>query len=218
MAQLKAAARVDHMFKTLLIGDSGVGKSSMMIRFTESDFNEKQLSTIGVDFRVKMCAVRNSRGRELSCKLAIWDAAGQERFRTITSSYYRGAHAVCAVYDVTDRGSFEHVQFWLGEVEKYARVDDLVLMLVGNKIDLTDGPDSARRQVTRAEGSELASERGMLFIETSAKTSEGIEDCFQEVMVKLLDMPAHVLETTKPVGMGINLKSSESERDVGCSC
>ena len=95
----------DHIFKVLLIGDSGVGKSSILLRFTDDTFEEQMASTIGVDFRVKTVALGGK-----ACKLTIWDTAGQERFRTLTSSYYRGAHGIILVYDVNDRDSFAHLQ------------------------------------------------------------------------------------------------------------
>ncbi|CAE6971172.1 rab-18 [Symbiodinium natans] len=133
----------DHLFKLLIIGDSGVGKSSILLRFCDDEFNEKQASTIGVDFKTKFMQVR---GKKL--KLALWDTAGQERFRTLTSSYYRGAQGIILCYDCTQRSSFEHVKFWQDEVRKYSTNQDAILMLVSNKVDLAD------QQVTRTEGEE----------------------------------------------------------------
>ncbi|CAE7553728.1 rab-18 [Symbiodinium sp. CCMP2592] len=149
----------DHLFKLLIIGDSGVGKSSILLRFCDDEFNEKQASTIGVDFKTKFLQVR---GKKL--KLALWDTAGQERFRTLTSSYYRGAQGIILCYDCTQRSSFEHVKFWQDEVRKYSTNQDAILMLVSNKVDLAD------QQVTRTEGEEFAFANSMMFIETSAKT------------------------------------------------
>jgi len=102
----------DHIFKILLIGDAGVGKSSILLRFTDDAFEEHLASTIGVDFKVKTLHMR---GKTL--KLTIWDTAGQERFRTLTSSYYRGCHGIILVFDVNDRPSFEHLRTWLDEFE-----------------------------------------------------------------------------------------------------
>ena len=115
----------DHIFKLLLIGDAGVGKSSILLRFTDDAFEEHLASTIGVDFKVKTVTMR---GKTL--KLTIWDTAGQERFRTLTSSYYRGCHGIILVFDVTDRSSFEHVRMWLDEIELYATSAHAAKLLV----------------------------------------------------------------------------------------
>merc|ERR1712112_94651 len=117
--------------KILIIGDSGAGKSSLLLRFTDDTFDPEQAATIGVDFKVKTLNVDGNRA-----KLAIWDTAGQERFRTLTPSYYRGAQGVIVVYDVTNRESFSKIENWLTELETYSTNQDLVKMLVGNKCDL----------------------------------------------------------------------------------
>jgi Ras-related protein Rab-18 len=129
---LDFSAIPDHLFKLLLVGDAGVGKSSMLLRFTDDTFDEALQSTIGVDFKVKMMAAREKR-----IKMTIWDTAGQERFRTLTSSYYRGAQGIILVYDVTRRETFENLNQWLQEVEVYSPGGgkDVVKLLVGNKID-----------------------------------------------------------------------------------
>uniref|UniRef100_A0A8C1EK25 RAB18B, member RAS oncogene family n=1 Tax=Cyprinus carpio carpio TaxID=630221 RepID=A0A8C1EK25_CYPCA len=116
--------------KILIIGESGVGKSSLLLRFTDDTFDPELAATIGVDFKVKTVAIDGNRA-----KLAIWDTAGQERFRTLTPSYYRGAQGVILVYDVTKRDTFTKLENWLNELETYCTRNDLVKMLVGNKID-----------------------------------------------------------------------------------
>uniref|UniRef100_A0AAQ4Q444 RAB18B, member RAS oncogene family n=1 Tax=Gasterosteus aculeatus aculeatus TaxID=481459 RepID=A0AAQ4Q444_GASAC len=116
--------------KLLIIGESGVGKSSLLLRFTEDTFDPEQPATIGVDFKVKTLSIDGNKA-----KLAIWDTAGQERFRTLTPSYYRGAQGVILVYDVTKRETFTKLENWLNELETYTTRNDLVKMLVGNKID-----------------------------------------------------------------------------------
>ncbi|KAJ1973601.1 Ras- protein Rab-18 [Dimargaris verticillata] len=119
-------------FKLLLIGDSNVGKSSILLRFTDDMFlgPEEASATIGVDFKVKMFDVEGHR-----YKLTIWDTAGQERFRTLTSSYYRGAQGVVLVYDVSRRDTFEHLDQWMNELNTYCSTHDVVKMIVGNKVD-----------------------------------------------------------------------------------
>ncbi|KAK8519325.1 hypothetical protein V6N13_133247 [Hibiscus sabdariffa] len=120
----------DYLFKLLMIGDSGVGKSSLLLSFTSDSFEELS-PTIGVDFKVKYVTAGNKK-----LKLAIWDTAGQERFRTLTSSYYRGAQGVIMVYDVTRRETFTNLsEVWAKEVELYSTNQDCIKMLVGNKVD-----------------------------------------------------------------------------------
>lgn len=181
----------DHLFKLLLIGDAGVGKSSVLLRFTDDSFDEHLQSTIGVDFKVKML---NVQGKVI--KATVWDTAGQERFRTLTSSYYRGAQGIILTYDVTRRETFDHLSQWLDEVSAYTSGGgkDVVKLLVGNKVDRAD-----ERQVTRKEGEAWAKQRGMLFIEASAKTDVGIQQVFDEVVNKVLENPA-LLHNTVPKG------------------
>lgn len=197
----------DHLFKLLIIGDSGVGKSSILLRFCDDEFNDKQASTIGVDFKTKFMQVR---GKKL--KLALWDTAGQERFRTLTSSYYRGAQGIILCYDCTQSSTFEHIKFWQDEVRKYSTNTDAILMLVANKVDLQD------QQVTRQEGEEFAFANSMMFIETSAKTRQGIKQAFEEVVFKVLDTPS-LLQSTQPTGATkVDARSQQQATSQGCGC
>ena len=148
--------------KILIIGESGVGKSSLLLRFTDDQFDPDQEATIGVDFKVK---VIDNNGNKV--KLAIWDTAGQERFRTLTPSYYRGAQGAILVYDISSRESFQKVEDWLNELETYSTNHDLIKMLVGNKCD-----KEGERRVTKEEGLRCARKYQMMFIEASAKTKE----------------------------------------------
>ena len=132
--------------KILIIGESGVGKSSLLLRFTDDQFDPDQEATIGVDFKVK---VIDNNGNKV--KLAIWDTAGQERFRTLTPSYYRGAQGAILVYDISSRESFQKVEDWLNELETYSTNHDLIKMLVGNKCDI-----EGERMVSREEGQKCA--------------------------------------------------------------
>ncbi|KAH3723019.1 Rab18 family GTPase [Pelomyxa schiedti] len=172
----------DHLFKILMVGDSDVGKSSILLRFTENKFDEDQPCTIGVDFKIKYCDIQSKR-----INLTIWDTAGQEKFRSLTSSYYRGTHGIILVYDVSRKVSFEHVNQWLDEVELYSTNPDAIKMLIGNKVD-------KERQVRREEAAMYARDKGMLFIECSAKTTQGIQQAFQELLLKILDTPKLVEE------------------------
>jgi len=175
----------DHLFKLVLIGDSGVGKSCLLLRFADDAFTESFISTIGVDFRFRTVKIADK-----TVKLQIWDTAGQERFRTITSAYYRGADGIIMVYDVTHRESFEHVREWLKEVERYAAPETCKL-LIGNKSDRTD------RAVSDSEGAALAKELGMPFLETSARTSDNVEAAFIKMAENLIQMRADVEKETR---------------------
>lgn len=157
----------DYLFKLLLIGDSGVGKSCLLLRFADDTYTESYISTIGVDFKIRTIELDGK-----TIKLQIWDTAGQERFRTITSSYYRGAHGIIVVYDITDQESFNNVKQWLQEIDRYA-CENVNKLLVGNKCDLTP-----KRAVEMNTAKEYASQLGIPFLETSAKNSTNVEQAF----------------------------------------
>lgn len=169
----------DYMFKVLLLGDAGVGKTSLMWRFSEDVFNKTYISTIGIDFKLRTIEVQGKRVR-----LQVWDTAGQERFHAISVSYYRTAVGIMLVYDITRRHSFENIAKWLRNIDEHAK-EDVIKLLIGNKCDL-HGP----RTVKREEGEKLAEEYDMSFFETSAKENESIEEAFEciakEVMEKFL--------------------------------
>merc|ERR1719331_1159551 len=158
----------DYLFKLLLIGDSGVGKSCLLLRFADDTYTESYISTIGVDFKIRTIDLDGK-----TVKLQIWDTAGQERFRTITSSYYRGAHGIIIVYDVTDKESFNNVKHWISEIDKYA-ADGVNKLLVGNKCDL-----ASKKVVAYDEAKEVADSLGVRFMETSAKNAHNVEQAFQ---------------------------------------
>ncbi|XP_055337332.1 ras-related protein Rab-18-B-like isoform X1 [Paramacrobiotus metropolitanus] len=213
--------------KLLIIGESGVGKSSLLLRFTDDTFDPELAATIGVDFKVKSL---NANGNVV--KLAIWvngcrelvesylellligfclqDTAGQERFRTLTPSYYRGAQGVILVYDVTSKSSFQKLEMWLGEVDSYANKPGMVKMLVANKID-----QRTERVITREDGLKFARKHSMLFIECSARTADGVVTAFEELVEKILQTPGLWEQN---IAKGINL-SEKAETDApsgGC--
>ena len=166
----------DYMFKVLLLGDAGVGKTSLMWRFSEDVFNKTYISTIGIDFKLRTIEVQGKRVR-----LQIWDTAGQERFHAISVSYYRSAVGIMMVYDITRRHSFENIAKWLRNIDEHAK-EDVIKLLVGNKCDL-QGP----RAVKREEGEKLADEYDMSFFETSAKENESIEDAFTCIAKEIME-------------------------------
>jgi len=157
----------DYLFKLLLIGDSGVGKSCLLLRFADDTYTESYISTIGVDFKIRTIELDGK-----TIKLQIWDTAGQERFRTITSSYYRGAHGIIIVYDVTDMVTFNNVKQWLQEIDRYA-CENVNKLLVGNKCDLAN-----KRVVEYNSAKEFADSLGVPFLETSAKNATNVEAAF----------------------------------------
>ncbi|KAG9393701.1 Small GTPase superfamily, ARF type [Carpediemonas membranifera] len=169
----------DYLFKLLLIGDSGVGKSCLLLRFADDTYTESYISTIGVDFKIRTVDLDNS-----TIKLQIWDTAGQERFKTITAAYYRGAHGIIVVYDVTDVETFNNVRVWLEEINRYAS-EDVCKLLVGNKCDL-----ETRKAVEYQTAKTFAESLDIPFIETSAKDAIRVEDAFTTISKILLNREA----------------------------
>jgi small GTP-binding protein len=179
-----------YIFKFIIIGDSSVGKSCISLQFIDKRFVAGRDVTIGVEFGSRSVTVE---GNEI--KIQIWDTAGQETFRSITRSYYRGAAAALLVYDVTRRDSFENVARWLEDAREHN--PQMCFVLVGNKIDI----DPSRRQVSRDEGVAFARENGMLFLECSAKNDVNIDDCFLR--------PAHIVyEKLRKGEIDVNNESS----------
>ena len=157
----------NYLFKYIIIGDSSVGKSNILLRYIHDKFNEEFQSTIGVEFGAK-----NIKIEDKIYRIQIWDTAGQETFRSITRAYYKNSVCACVVYDITNRNSFQNVKSWIEDCKKQSP-KTVFLVLIGNKVDLED-----RREVSYEEGSIYAQKNGMLFFETSAKTGKNIEEIF----------------------------------------
>ncbi|KAF4385851.1 hypothetical protein F8388_010407 [Cannabis sativa] len=155
----------DYLFKYIIIGDTGVGKSCLLLQFTDKRFQPVHDLTIGVEFGARMVTID---GRPI--KLQIWDTAGQESFRSITRSYYRGAAGALLVYDITRRETFNHLANWLEDARQHAN-PNMTIMLIGNKSDLAH-----RRAVSKEEGEQFAKENGLLFLEASARTAQNVEE------------------------------------------
>ena len=164
----------DFIFKVLLLGNSDVGKSSLLLRFVDSVWNDAFVPTIGVDFKVKTLEINNKK-----VKMQIWDTAGEERFRTVVSTYFRGAHGILLLYDVTNRDSFKNLENWLIEIEKNSS-EKVLKILLGNKCDLNDD-----REIQPDEGRAFADRNGMEFMETSAKMNTNVTEAF-ETLGKLM--------------------------------
>ena len=169
------AKKSDHNFKFVVIGDTGAGKSSVLLRFADNAFQDSYMATVAVDFRHRTVTINGE-----SCKLQIWDTAGQERYRMITSAYYRGADAIVMVYDVTNQESIRHINDWMAEVNRYAAPDTCKL-LIGNKCDL-----ESQRVVPTATAKSFAEELNIPFIETSAKEGVNVDKAFIQLTEALV--------------------------------
>ncbi|KAL6050191.1 hypothetical protein STEG23_015199 [Scotinomys teguina] len=207
------AKTYDYLFKLLLIGDSGVGKTCLLFRFSEDAFNTTFISTIvrsitefwqtlprfvivliplvkrvvgsisGEGIDFKIRTIELD-GKKI--KLQIWDTAGQERFRTITTAYYRGAMGIMLVYDITNEKSFDNIKNWIRNIEEHAS-SDVERMILGNKCDMND-----RRQVSKERGEKLAIDYGIKFLETSAKSSTNVEEVSAEGVAQIKCVSSHL--------------------------
>ena len=164
----------DVIYKILLVGDSGVGKTNIMLRYLNKEFNINTKATVGVEFGSKNIIIDKK-----VIKGQIWDTAGQERYRAITSSYYKGAHGAFVVYDITLKESFEAVDRWINDLRNNTD-ERLEIILIGNKSDLEE-----KRQVSKEEGEEKAKEKEVAFMETSALNCNNIEKAFNEILNKV---------------------------------
>eukprot|EP01103_Thecamoeba_quadrilineata_P020765 TRINITY_DN90_c0_g1_i1.p1 TRINITY_DN90_c0_g1~~TRINITY_DN90_c0_g1_i1.p1 ORF type:complete len:217 (-),score=39.49 TRINITY_DN90_c0_g1_i1:62-712(-) len=172
-----ASQEYDYLYKVVLIGDSGVGKSNLLSRFTRNEFNLETKSTIGVEF-----ATRSIQTDGKTIKAQIWDTAGQERYRAITSAYYRGAVGALLVYDIAKNVTFKNVERWLTELRENSS-GSIVIMLVGNKSDLRH-----LREVPIETAKEFSERHKLLFIETSALDSSNVEQAFQNILTEIYNI------------------------------
>ncbi|XP_034236628.1 ras-related protein Rab-35 [Thrips palmi] len=193
----------DHLFKLLIIGDSGVGKSSLLLRFADNTFSGSYITTIGVDFKIRTIDIEGEK-----VKLQIWDTAGQERFRTITSTYYRGTHGVIVVYDVTNGDSFANVKRWLHEIEQNCEVVNRIL--VGNK---NDAPD--RKVVLTEDAQRFADQMNIQLFETSAKDNINVEEMFMAITKQVLRAKQETKEKQADQGT-VNIRKPPSKKKNKC--
>ncbi|CAD8077816.1 unnamed protein product [Paramecium sonneborni] len=165
----------EQIVKLLLTGSGAAGKSAFMFKYTENMFTDSYLPTIGVDFKVQHFELNGK-----AIKAQIWDCAGQERFMTITSSYFKGAHGIFIFYDVTDKQSFNDIQKWLDQADKFGQAS-VPKMLIGNKTDLKD-----QRQITFEEGKQFADASGMSFLEISVKDGLNVQQAILSMTLEIL--------------------------------
>lgn len=201
----------DYLIKLLLIGDSGVGKSCLLLRFSDDSWTPSFITTIGIDFKIRTIELEGKR-----IKLQIWDTAGQERFRTITTAYYRGAMGILLVYDVSDEKSFGNIRNWIRNIEQHAQ-ESVNKMLIGNKCDMVD-----KRVVETERGKQLADEYGIKFLETSAKNSINVEEAFitlaKDIKARLIDSPDG--QKGESDSLNISQKSGQNQqaKKGPCAC
>ena len=176
-------ANTDFAFKILLLGDSSVGKTCFLKRYTDNTFQDAYLSTIGFDFKFKFVTLDNGK----TVKVQLWDTAGQERFRTIAKSYYKGAHGIILIYDVTNRKTYDNIKKWLNQIRDEAS-NRISIILVANKIDCED-----TRQVTKEEGETLAKASNLPIFEASAKDSINVNESFQFLIEKINENVSNII-------------------------
>jgi Ras-related protein Rab-8A len=202
--QLVKGRSYHYLLKILLIGDSGVGKSCLLLRFADDSFTTSYITTIGIDFKIKNLEVDNKK-----IKLQIWDTAGQERFRTITTAYYRGAQGILLVYDVSDEESFVNVQSWMAQIFENAS-PDVVRILIGNKADVAD----AERVVSKIQGEELAAKYEIPFYETSALADTNVDAAFISAAQNIVEV---LKKQNPPVDKnGVELGEGNGGNKGGC--
>ena len=165
-------------YKILILGDSKVGKSCFLTRYADKTYQEDYLSTIGMDYKIKNYELENGD----IIKLYIWDTAGQDRFRSITSNYYKGADGIILIYDITKQETFNNVRNWITSIKEEAPAK-VVLILVGNKVD-----DEKNRAVPKSEGEKIADEYNLPFLECSAKSDINVTETFDVLVKKIVEI------------------------------
>ena len=178
--------KYDYLFKLIIIGDTNTGKSCLLQRFADDLYINEFISTIGVDFKVKTITINDK-----MIKTQIWDTAGQDRFRSITNSYYRGAHGIIISYDITNKQSFVNIERWMRNVKDFVS-DNAVKILIGTKSDLEE-----KRKVSKKELEDLANELDMKYIETSAKDNKNVDELFIIICKEILNNMTEKLENLR---------------------
>ncbi|NXQ03541.1 RAB17 protein, partial [Vidua macroura] len=187
-----------YMYKVVLLGSMSVGKSSLAYRYVKNDFREL-LPTVGCSFFTQILDLE-----EATVKFEIWDTAGQEKYQSVCHLYYRDAHAALLVYDIANKQTFSRAKLWLEELEKKFLPDEIVIALVGNKTDL-----AAEREVTAEEGEDFAQTKGLLFMETSAKSNHQVNDVFMAIVQELLRREKEKASKPSPRGRStVDLRAS----------
>ncbi len=198
----------DFIFKILLLGNSDVGKSSLLLRYVDAVWNESFVPTIGVDFKVKTLDIEDKK-----LKMQIWDTAGQERFRNVVSTYFRGSNGILLLYDITNRDSFKDLESWLIEIEKNSD-ENVLKILIGNKNDLEE-----ERVISYDEGKAFAERNNMKFIETSAKLDTNVSEAFEtlgKLMVEIKSVPKPLLNKNENKKISASAGKDLTTKKKGC--
>jgi len=200
-------------FKLVLLGESAVGKSSLVLRFVKDQFEDYRESTIGAAFLTQTVQLED----QTTIKFEIWDTAGQERYKSLAPMYYRNANCAVVVYDITQPTSFEKAKTWIRELQRQAD-PSIVIALCGNKSDL-----SPRRQVTEDEAKKYAEEEGLMWSETSAKSGEGVKEVFYDIakklpLVKPTSRGGPAAKLGSPNSRGVDLANTSATSEDGCNC
>ncbi len=193
-----------NLYKILLLGDTSVGKSCLLLRFCDNSFQEAHLTTIGLDFRLKTINLKDDR----KVKIQIWDTAGEDRFRSITRNYYKGAKGILLIFDVTDKETFTHVRDWIERIHEESP-EGITICLVGNKIDMNES-----RVISNEEGKKIADEFKIPYFETSAKSNIGVEEVFTH-LVKEVDT-IYMNEHKEEVGRKTVLNQKTKNKKKKC--
>ena len=193
-----------HLYKILLLGDCAVGKSCLLLRYCDDSFQEAHLTTIGLDFRLKTINLKDDR----KVKIQIWDTAGEDRFRSITRNYYKGAKGILLIFDVTDKETFTHVRDWIERIHEESP-EGITICLVGNKIDMNES-----RVISNEEGKKIADEFKIPYFETSAKSNIGVEEVFT-YLVKEVDT-IYMNEHKEEVGRKTVLNQKTKNKKKKC--
>ena len=190
----------------MLIGDLGVGKSCVILRYVEGDFPGNIMSSIGVDFKTKKIDLDDR-----LIKMQIWDTAGHEKFRTITTSYYKSAHAIIILYDITQKTSFDHIKNWITEIDKFGK-QGVLKVIVGNKLDLENN-----RKISKEDAENLALKYGLKLWEVSAKDNTNIEEMFVDTIKTLLEKNSKIISESSSMGNNIKLsKNIKNKKNKKC--
>ena len=185
---------IEYSFKILLLGDTSVGKTCFLKRYTDNTFQDAYLSTIGFDYKFKIVTLENGK----KARVQLWDTAGQERFRTIAKSYYKGAHGIILMYDVTNRKTYDNIRKWLNQIKEQAK-KTICIVLIANKID-SDG-----RIVTKEEGERLAKESNLEIFEASAKEKINVNEAFERII-------ENISENYEANNVGVQLDEKETKK------
>ena len=202
---MSSSSDTSKTFKILTIGESGVGKTCILRRFVENKFLKNHLATIGIDFKTKTLNINNQ-----EIKLKIWDTAGEERFRNITTQYYKGADGIVLIYDVTDDASFEKIRDWMEQILSNTKREDIGLVLLGNKCDMEP------RSVTEEQGIKMAEELKVSYFETSALTGQGIKEAFDELTRDIMKRKG--VDNGGNDSMDLKKAKKERKKDGGGCC